>query len=30
MKVHDWRQIARHTFEVYLAALPGSSAQSRR
>jgi glycosyltransferase involved in cell wall biosynthesis len=24
MKTHDWRQIARHTLDVYLAALPGA------
>jgi glycosyltransferase involved in cell wall biosynthesis len=24
MKTHDWRQIARHTLDVYLAALPGT------
>jgi glycosyltransferase involved in cell wall biosynthesis len=26
MKIHDWRQIARDTLDVYLAALPGGSA----
>jgi glycosyltransferase involved in cell wall biosynthesis len=30
MQAHDWRQIARHTFEVYLAALSGSSTQPKR
>ena len=25
MKTHDWRQIARHTLDVYLAALPGAT-----
>jgi glycosyltransferase involved in cell wall biosynthesis len=29
MKAHDWRQIARHTLEVYLSALPGATRSAR-
>jgi glycosyltransferase involved in cell wall biosynthesis len=30
MQIHDWRQIARQTLEVYLAALPGAARALRR
>jgi glycosyltransferase involved in cell wall biosynthesis len=30
MKTHDWRQIARRTLDVYLAALPGATRAVRR
>jgi glycosyltransferase involved in cell wall biosynthesis len=30
MQAHDWRQIARHTLDVYLATLPGATREVRR